>query len=255
MNHRILSLLAAGLAVSLLSAPVASAADMGNRPVYTPTVAAPIYNWHGFYAGGNIGYGWGTAEQSVSYPGLVGFGIPTSFGASNSMNGFLGGVQAGYNWRAGSFLLGPEIGIQFGSLSGSGTGATTIFPGATVDTTVSADHKWNATVGGRLGYLVTERFLIFGEGGWAMAQINWRLTNSALGLPLTTSDVSKTSSGWYYGAGIEWMFAPNWSTSLTYRRLELDGYNTSTPFFIGSANLASNNLTIDQVKLGVNYHF
>ncbi len=57
MKTRIIAALAATLAAS----PVA-AADLsyGNSYGYAPAAAAPA-SWTGFYVGGNIGYGWGSA--------------------------------------------------------------------------------------------------------------------------------------------------------------------------------------------------
>src|ERR1700730_11350091 len=56
-------------AVFLLSASVshALAADL-SAPTYTkaPVLAAPSYNWSGFYAGLHGGYGWGRSPTTVT---------------------------------------------------------------------------------------------------------------------------------------------------------------------------------------------
>ena len=51
-------LIAAGIAA--VTSVGAQAADLGARPYTkaTPAVAA-VYDWTGFYVGGNVGYGWG----------------------------------------------------------------------------------------------------------------------------------------------------------------------------------------------------
>jgi len=49
-------LLLAGISFAALVAGPALAADLG-RPVYRPVLApVAVYNWTGFYVGGNVGY-------------------------------------------------------------------------------------------------------------------------------------------------------------------------------------------------------
>ena len=87
-----------------------SAADMA---VKAPGIAPPIWSWTGFYIGAHVGAGWGTTETTLTglnaIPGIlptpVAFSLPFS---QNSTSGFLGGVQAGYNWQLGWAVLGVQ---------------------------------------------------------------------------------------------------------------------------------------------------
>src|SRR5258708_1541345 len=113
-------------AVLLGTTSVASAADMAVRA--RPMAAPPpvIYSWTGFYIGGNIGGLWDNnndvAVVSVGVFNPVGFvpdimnqaaaGATTRLTNGNSDARFIGGVQAGYNWQAGNWLLGLEADIQ-----------------------------------------------------------------------------------------------------------------------------------------------
>jgi outer membrane immunogenic protein len=36
-----------------------------------PIPALPVYNWTGFYAGGNIGYSWGNVKSDFTDPGFT----------------------------------------------------------------------------------------------------------------------------------------------------------------------------------------
>jgi outer membrane immunogenic protein len=80
----------------------AVAADM---PVKAPVYKAPVMvidPWVGPYAGVNIGYSWGN-WSSNSNQEIFNFESTT---ASPKVNGILGGLQAGYNWRLAPLDLG-----------------------------------------------------------------------------------------------------------------------------------------------------
>jgi outer membrane immunogenic protein len=47
--------------------PSASAADLAARPYTKAPMMAEVYNWTGFYIGGNAGYSWGRSRTDASY--------------------------------------------------------------------------------------------------------------------------------------------------------------------------------------------
>jgi outer membrane immunogenic protein len=70
--------------VGLLTGP-AMAADLPVKaPIYETPVVAPVYNWAGFYVGGNAGYGWGKVDNNVNlldtFGGLTGTDSLTTSG-------------------------------------------------------------------------------------------------------------------------------------------------------------------------------
>src|SRR3954467_11473668 len=93
-------ILLATVALVALGATVpALAADMAARP-YTkaPVIAAPIYNWTGFYIGGHVG---GAFGNDSTFNGLV--------VNSNNDARFLGGIQGGADFQfAPNWVLGVE---------------------------------------------------------------------------------------------------------------------------------------------------
>ncbi len=127
----------AAAAVLTVSAP-AFAGDLPVRrstPYYAPEPARQLFNWSGFYVGGNAGYGWGSA-----------------LGADPS--GYLLGLQAGYNFFvASNVLAGIETDISITSIEGSNAGNT-----------ISLDYL--GTVRGRLG-MTMDRFYLYGTAGLA----------------------------------------------------------------------------------------
>jgi outer membrane immunogenic protein len=52
-------LIGSAAAISLLSVSGAMAADMAPRYTKAPVAVAIVYDWTGFYIGGNAGYSWG----------------------------------------------------------------------------------------------------------------------------------------------------------------------------------------------------
>ncbi len=64
--------LALAAATVALGVTAASAADLGQRPVYKAQPAPiVIYNWSGFYIGGHAGYGWGREKITDNITGLT----------------------------------------------------------------------------------------------------------------------------------------------------------------------------------------
>ena len=106
-------------AVTSFAATGAFAADLPAR-VYTkaPAYVAPVYDWTGFYIGLNGGYSWGNSFTTYTTPVVA---LPT-FATSQSMNGWVFGGQAGYNWQFNrSWVLGIEGDIDATGQDGTAT--------------------------------------------------------------------------------------------------------------------------------------
>src|ERR1700690_1900321 len=89
----------------------ALAADL---PAGVYTKAPPIgtiYDWSGFYIGGNIGYGWGQSHDTSTINNTAGMTLFTNTDKT-SMNGVVGGGQVGYNWQMQRIVVGLEADIQ-----------------------------------------------------------------------------------------------------------------------------------------------
>jgi opacity protein-like surface antigen len=208
-------------ALALVSA---SASDLPVKaPVYKAPIAAPAYNWSGFYAGVNFGSGW--SNGSLNIPGNNLYGGLTEF---------IGGVQAGYNFQAGHALFGVEGDFDWAGFS---------YPGLPAPTLGSVSQHWISTVAGRVG-LVNDRWLVFAKlgGGWVQS-------DAALNLPGLVSNWSGTRSGWLLGGGIEYGFKPHWTVKLEYDYLGLSNQNLAT---VPSVALTRD---LQMVKAGINYKF
>jgi outer membrane immunogenic protein len=167
---------ALGILIALTGATCATAADLY---VKAPVVA-PVYNWTGFYIGGNVGGAWGNFDPTTSTVfSPVGYFAASSVPAINGVglqsgkpSGVTGGFEAGYNWQIRNVVVGVEGDIEALSLSSSATGGA-VYPccaptAFTVTSNVST--TWLATVRGRLGYAVNN-WLFFVTGGAAFTDL------------------------------------------------------------------------------------
>ena len=119
---------ALGLAAMATSA---SAADLAARPVYKapPPVIAPVFNWTGFYVGGELGGKWGqtnwTTTSNSDFPGTI---VDASFRRNYDPSGFQAGGYAGYNWQITNWVVGLEGSGAWTSNTASAAG----IPGCTI---------------------------------------------------------------------------------------------------------------------------
>jgi outer membrane immunogenic protein len=180
-------------------------------------------DWSGFYIGGQLGGTWANIDWSQVNPnffntlGAAVVGTDSSFDAS----GVLGGVYGGYNHQVGDWVFGLELAATATDLSDSR--ASPFFP--TLDT-YSTEVNWLATLAGRVGY-AWDRWLVFGRGGWAAADVD--LTLSSTAGPLASKDT--WVDGWTLGLGAEYMMWHGVSLGLAYDYVELnlDGETVTCP--------------------------
>jgi outer membrane immunogenic protein len=220
-----------GAAVLVAFAAPALAADMAARP-YTkgPAYTAPqvVYNWTGFYVGGHLG---------------------GAFAGDNSLLGndarFLGGVQGGFDYQfAGNWVVGAEA--QYSWLANNNNGV--LFPGGTL---VTSNNNQLGSVTGRLGYAWGPA-LLYAKGGYAWRD-NANLTVVNAGLPAAFTTGGNHKDGYTVGAGLEYMFTPNWSAKAEYQYYNFG----NTTFNTGPADIAGARFRNDEhtVKAGLNYRF
>jgi len=271
-------ILTAAAALGLISTN-ADAADLRMPVKAPPPVAAAVSTWTGFYIGVNGGYSWGRSRNTgafVTSPGGVAIvgGAGTALGNGFDLNGGLAGGQIGYNWQMSNWLIGLEGDGQWASERGSSTflcaapvlggclpGLTFIPPGAT-GTSGTITQKIDAfgTFRGRLGWLVTPEVLLYGTGGLAVGDVRTNLTLAgftAAGAPVAVAaSGSTTRLGWTAGAGIEAMFARNWSAKIEYLYMDLGSFNSTVALVPPGIALNVNSKVTDNIlRAGINYHF
>jgi outer membrane immunogenic protein len=209
-------------------AATASAADLPARMVTKAPAYVAGYNWTGFYAGVNLGYGWATASTTATFG-------PVATSESERLRGVVGGAQVGYNWQAGNVVFGLEGDIQ----------ATGQKNSVTVGAVTFTDKlPWFATLRGRVG-LAFDRSLIYVTGGGGLANVKSQATSGA-----TTVSVSETRGLWTIGGGLEQALWANVTGKIEYLYLDT-GSETTT---VGTTVL--NNRIKDHVlRAGLNFRF
>jgi outer membrane immunogenic protein len=202
---------------------IASAADL---PAKTPMYPAPAYNWTGFYLGGNAGYAWGKVDNNVSLLDALG-GVTgvDNFTTSSKLGGWLGGIQAGYNWQTGSMVLGVEADIDFAGIKSDPFVAPMTNLGAPIAGSSYQAHeqiKWFGTARGRIGFTPTNQWLVYATGGVAFGRVDYSASTSFPGGPIQyVGSETVTKSGWTLGAGTELAIGNNWSTKVEYLYYDL----------------------------------
>lgn len=208
------SRLIATCAIALAGMSEVSAADI---PLATkaapPAIAA---SWAGFYLGIHGGYGWGRNDfQEVFTLSSVTEG---RFDGLNSSGAVVGG-HAGYNWQFGRAVTGLELDFSAADISGhtamAGVSAT---QGAFIYT--RSDRVKNlGTARARLGWLPTDKVLLYGTAGAAWERFDLsiaRTVNNAFNSS-TTETTPSDRLGWVAGAGAEALLpGSNWIGRLEY---------------------------------------
>jgi outer membrane immunogenic protein len=192
-------------AVVLIMGAPARAADFDyGRGSYT----VKEYSWAGPYVGGNLGYQWGNVTHNPTQP-----------------SGAEGGLQGGYNWQFGQFVVGGEADLQL-------SGSSDRFAGW------KFSNPWFGTLRGRAG-IALSNILLYGTAGLAFGELD--------GANFVVSE-SHFPAGWTVGFGAEVGFARNWSAKLEYLYVDL----SETPFTLTAVQ---NGYHFNVVRLGVNYRF
>ena len=280
MKHSKLIFSAAVAVSAILGIGAASTADLPVKGL--PYTAAPAYSWTGFYIGGTAGVGWGNEASDVALSTGVTNASPIVPGSyEKRMFGFMGGVEGGYNYQFNSLVVGVESDFSYANVNGSANANETFFPSGLVlcpiasicTTRVSYSEQqtlnWLATVRGRIGFLATPSWLIYGTGGWAVGNVrssaSANFANQVTQGGVTTStplifsgSSSQIQNGWTVGGGTEYMLTRNWTGKVEYLYYDLGSVTLvgTNSRFAGIASTMSNMPVHGQTfRVGANYKF
>src|SRR6516164_1384605 len=239
---RLLSILFAFIGIS----GAALAADLPPRPAPVPYVPAvvPVYNWTGFYIGGNLGAAWTQTHVNDD--------LGNSWNNSQQAV-FAGGGQVGANYQINWFVVGVEAAFDW--LANNHNSTNTVLVPAVGSFQLSANDRWITTLAARVG-VAANNWLFYAKGGGGWVGVNeFTLTNVTAGAAISSSN-SNSNTGWLAGAGIEWAFAPNWTAKVEYDFLGLNNSSLTVPVgtpIIGGDVITTTNRDVQTLTVGINY--
>jgi outer membrane immunogenic protein len=257
-----MALIALGLSVPAMAADleVGGPAYKATRPVMR------VYDWTGFYVGGNVGGHWGTDKittvTDANFEGLGpagGAAIDAASPATLHPEGFIGGVQAGYNVEGSGGVFGIEVDANW--LGGSATRTLINIPGiATTDAMINTvQASFLSTMRMRWGTTVfSDRSLFYVTAGFAFATLKTTDTMGHFGNTITTSTSgSTTEPGLAAGGGFEYAFTDNISAKLEYLYIATKNVGTTIPATAaGGDSIAVNHDYSDHIgRFGLNFKF
>jgi outer membrane immunogenic protein len=183
----------------------ASGAQTADLPMKGPAYAPPppVANWAGWYVGLHAG----AAHQDVRQD-LDGHPYGTNF------TSFIGGGQIGYNWQKGYYVFGVE------------------FDGSGLTRDRDRSDNYFSSYGGNIPWLFTARArtglaladtLVYVTGGLAVGEVTSYFNDFG-----TVYENNHTRVGWTIGAGVEHMWAPNWTVALEALYVDLGRFDRTT---------------------------
>jgi outer membrane immunogenic protein len=230
-------------------------------------------DWSGFYAGLNVGYGWGSAPSDITLGGSwAGESVALRTGVTNLWSTTLKpkgvdyGVQAGYNFDFGGWVLGGELDYKRRTADDSrllSLTPTSFGPIPTYGPGNSIDIDHTLALKARLGF-DAGGFLLYGTGGWSMTRATGTTEVTSSQAYSKFGSDSEWVSGWVYGAGVEKMIGANWSARVEYLRGTNADFEFATAYRAGSTfappaanytEIVKQDLSTNSVRLGVNFHF
>jgi outer membrane immunogenic protein len=235
--------------VSLGALAFAAPALAADLPAYTkaPPIAAPTYDWSGYYVGVFGGYGYGNHNLNNA----TGPAGSANFTTNYSSEGALGGVEAGYNFQSGNIVFGVEGDYSWSDIKGSDGFRSTDAAGlASNDAT---NLRWSGTLRAR-GGIAVDRLLLFFTGGWAYGDLQHTSTDPVLGV----DQFDNNRSGLTAGGGIAYAITNNVIGKLEYRYYNFGTYSRAggadglTPNGQLPFNVAN---TYSDLLLGVDFKF
>src|SRR6476659_162759 len=179
-----------GLVALGMAAP-ATAADMPYKAPPPAPYGAPIYDWTGFYIGGNGG--WGQSRNCFDFAPALN-GVFVADGCRERSGGLVGG-QIGYRWQASQWVFGVEAQGDWADLSSQRI--SLINP--LFSTRTKTDGIGLFT--GQIGYAWNQA-LFYVKGGAAVTSNRFSVLENVFGTELAAA--SSTRWGGTVGVGFEY---------------------------------------------------
>ena len=256
------------LALTALGGPVSSGKEM-KQVAPAPT---PCPSWTGFEIGGFGAYVYGVADTHLDLTGSWEFFHDLEVDLQNRGNhdlnnsgGEIGGLIA-YNYQfAGNWVIGAEFdgGYMFLRDSKERQFFSPFFDNDEDMDLFAAEVSFKThyllTLGGKLGYAFC-RWLPYATGGvaWADIDISGHLLEPGEGNDLRfEGSRSDTKTGWFVGAGLEYMLTNHWRLRTQYQYCDFGSTGFTRQDFFGEGFITHRSVDLREhvVQFGVIFGF
>lgn len=249
------------LALAMLTSTHAFAHAFYKDLVYKD-MPVSAFTWTGWYAGINLGWGWGSQQINNSSPDAAGQEaiaagvIPRSL--AGHPNGLVGGVQAGYNYQWCNLILaGLEADFQGTEIEDHqrvNTDVGGVFAPYSTEATQNVEALGTLRV--RLGYIPISPLLLYVTGGGAYGRVK---LNTSIIQPGCVGFCGRGSTvddrgGWVAGAGVEYMIGCNVTAKAEYLYYDLGNINQTLSNGF-TAQRQSVDFRGNIFRFGLNYKF
>lgn len=229
-----------------------------------PALAQDTFDWTGFHAGINAGYGSGDFRLPMngSFSALPnGYALNGKIAVSGS--GFVGGGQIGYDYLLpGNWLVGFEADAQGTTINPEMHGAGPFNTTGTYTLSYNSSLDFLGTARARIGYVLPQNVLVYGTGGLAYGGVS---TDAQLhmqsGTDNTNVNINRVAVdvGWTVGAGVEYPVTDRVSLRTEYLYADLGSHTVVsgqllTPSISGSGSI-NTATSAHIVRLALNYAF
>ncbi|BDV38839.1 TonB-dependent siderophore receptor [Methylocystis bryophila] len=234
-------------------------------PVPTVAPSLPSFTWTGLYIGGQMGYGVGANNGSLSWSTAQKQSGQSNLG--RGAQGVIGGAHIGYNQQFDRWVLGLEGSVDAASLNrnslilepsivGQALNYGLPWIGGTVNSNVQSDIQ--GSVRARAGYAFG-RFLPYATAGVALGSFfsDAQLFGTDLDAVknfAASGAKSATRVGWTAGAGLDYAINNRWSARAEYRYSDFGRLAIATdPSAVGAVFAVDRQLDQHQLQVGFSY--
>lgn len=214
--------------IVLLGSGAALASDLPSKKYLPMAPALPqLYNWTGFYVGGQVGYSWGSDRLGEF---LTAGRTPLGVNFDYSPSSFVAGGHAGFNYQMGQIVVGVEGDVEAMNARGGFNDPPLVRSPFDPGGLVRVQQDWQASVRARIGYAF-DRFMVYGTAGAAFTKFEHTYFNPLAGFG-ESGKFSRT--GWTVGGGVNYAMTNNLILGVDYRYTDYGNFDyTARSAFLG----------------------
>lgn len=243
-------------AISSMLVASAALADGAPRHSVKDAPAPAAFSWKGFYVGGHIGI----ADGNDRITDVNGYYAPLLQwqNSGRDTTNLFGGAQLGYNHQLHGVVVGVEVDLGFMGVDQGTQSPEAVQQRRPIDDGYARlETGFYGAVSARAGIsLIDPRLLAYGKVGWGFVDVDASyIDNAGNGRLVSGTAKSEFLNGLVYGAGVEFALTDKISIKTEYLRFDLGNVSLNAMDNRGRNWAFKHDVSIDTVKVGVNYRF